>query len=273
MLSVPAVSEGCPLEPWKRGDPQDKRATQEYKKAVAKAAKEGKPPPPPPKQPAAAGEDSKKAQVNDGWNRKKVEKDVMETGRIQNFTQAEMAEWRALFNFWEEHTTPESLPPSPHTIQMDDGRNHTMEGPPSWEELWRVLRRFERPHHTSPPAGQQPPPPQQLVLLPQPNDANADQFLSAPDRLSIMNRVGGDNTLPAHRKGAEARKSRLELMLERGRNVSSVSLDRPYFASLQHCEGELLVGIAIPRERTVDKKLGTIYNCEWFKRKPCAPRL
>jgi len=47
------------LEAWKSGDPQDKRAKAEYKKACAKAAREGKPRPPAPLQPPAAGESDK----------------------------------------------------------------------------------------------------------------------------------------------------------------------------------------------------------------------
>ena len=64
----------------------------------------------------------------------------MDTGRILNFSEAEMAEWKALFAFWEAHPTPESLPASPHTIRMEDGRSYTMCGPPSWKELWRVCQ-------------------------------------------------------------------------------------------------------------------------------------
>ena len=155
---MPDVSDGCPLEAWKSGDPQDKRAKAEFKKACAKAAKEGKPRPPAPLQPPAAGEHDAKPQVNDGWNRKKVRADVMDAGRILSFSEAEMAEWRALFDFWEQHPTPESLPASPHTIQMDDGRSYKMIGPPAWAELWRVLRRFPRPHHQT--QAPQPPQPQ-----------------------------------------------------------------------------------------------------------------
>ena len=59
MQSMPDVSDGCSLEAWKSGDPQDKRAKAEYKKECAKAAKDGKPLPPPPQQPPAAGERDK----------------------------------------------------------------------------------------------------------------------------------------------------------------------------------------------------------------------
>ena len=205
----------------------------------------------------------------------------MSTGHILSFSEAEMAEWRALFDFWEQHPTPESLPTSPHTISLEDGRSYTMHGPPPWAELWRVLRRFPRPHHQTQP----PPPPQPL-----PHTANEQtQFveassriqlaagdgsgvlppppLSDADSLTLMNRVGGTNAPPAARKAAQHRKSMQELMIETGRNVSSVTLHQPYFVEISHCEGELMVGIAVPRRRTVNND-GVVYTCEWFERKP-----
>jgi len=223
--------------------------------------------------------------------------DAAATGRILNFSEAEMDEWRALSNFWEQHQTPESLPASPHTINMDDGRSYTMHGPPSWAELWRVLRRFSRPHHqTQPPP---PPPPQHtagggapLVVPPLVAAGGGTQLVAAgggtqlavgdgggmqppppisgADRLLLMNRVGGTNALPAMRRAAHSRKSAREHMIEMGRNVSSVILDQPYFVEISHCEGEIMVGIAVPRRRTVNTDGGVDYDCEWFSRKPYA---
>jgi hypothetical protein len=36
-------------------------------------------------------------------------------------------------------------------------------------------------------------------------------------------------------------------MIKKGKHVSAVSLNSPYFVSLNHCEGELRVGLAVPR--------------------------
>ena len=213
--------------------------------------------------------------------------DVTDTGRILSFSEAEMAEWKALFAFWEEHPTPESLPASPHTIRMEDGRSYTMCGPPSWEELWRVLRRFPRSHRET----QRPPPPPlqnmagggTLLVAPPPAAAGGGTQLaagddgemppppqvSAADRLALMNPVGGMNAPPALRKAAHVRKNAQERMIAKGKHVRSVTLGQPYFVEINHCEGEIMVGVAVPRCRKGDD--GDVrYHVEWFSRKPCA---
>jgi len=211
--------------------------------------------------------------VKDGWNRKKVQRDVLETARLQKFTSEQVGDWKALFEFHERYTTPESLPNLPYTVQIEDGRSYKMEGPPEWDELWRVLRRFPRPHRT---AAEEPAAAtaraaataataereQRAAAAKAAAGSAATQQLSQAEKTAALNRVGGKNHPAAQHKAAAAHTKMLDEMLARGRNLKSVELNKLYFCGLTESEGELLVGIAVPR--AVDKDGN--FSCEWFTR-------
>jgi hypothetical protein len=211
MLTYPDISTNPGWEKWKRGDPQDKRE-RALKKAEAKKAqrqaqhneqpvpaqrrkapsKSGRvrrrfnnvrlpedEPEAQPKPEAANATEDGEPKVNDGWNRSKVQRDVMAVAQLKEFTTEQKAEWEALFQRHEMYQTPESLPSSPDTISCGTPpRSYTFNGVPDWGDLWRVLRRYPRPHHSQPP-GQppgQPPPP--MPPPPPPPHANGSLALT-----------------------------------------------------------------------------------------------
>ena len=171
MLVYPDVMSKDPgFEPWKSGDPQKKKDAT------------GGPRSAPPAQPAEKHGDEP---ISDGWNRKRVEKDVLKIGQDLHFNHNQMADWEALFAFHGEYLSPELLPTLPHTLSMPSERSYTMKGPPPWKTLWRTLRRFPRPHHLQNTLA--------AVTAPAPTLAPAP---TVPMPLALLNGVTGPHNLP-----------------------------------------------------------------------------
>eukprot|EP00965_Chrysotila_dentata_P253110 6211068-Pleurochrysis_carterae.AAC.1 len=95
----------------------------------------------------------------DGWNRAKMEKEVLEVAKEDGCSAEQLAEWKALFSFHEEHKTADSLPalPTSLTTEAMGDSSFTLTGMPiEWKELWSKLAgRFPRPHHTAATSGEQ----------------------------------------------------------------------------------------------------------------------
>jgi hypothetical protein len=211
--------------------------------------------------------------VKDGWNRQKVQRDVLETARLQKFTSEQVADWQALFDFHERYKTPESLPNLPHTIHIEAGRSYTMEGPPTWEELWRVLRRYPRPHRNAddPAAAAAREAARAAAAAHDDRESTAAQAaavtaaaqqMTQAEKTAALNRVGGLNHQMSEHRAAQAHKKVLNEISEVGREVKSVELNTLYFCAITESEGELQVGIAVPRTVASEEN----FNCEWFVR-------
>eukprot|EP00965_Chrysotila_dentata_P229556 6197258-Pleurochrysis_carterae.AAC.2 len=67
---------------------------------------------------------------------------------------SQVAEWKALFGFYEEHQTADVLPQLPVSLNVSrtatESRSMDLTGMPiSWNTMWSKLAgRFSRPHHT-----------------------------------------------------------------------------------------------------------------------------
>ena len=248
MLTFPDVMHKDPgFEPWKSGDPQEKKAAMAGPRSA------------PPAQPAETHGDEP---VNDGWNRKRVERDVLSIGRDLRFDSSQMEDWKALFAFHEAHPSPESLPTLPHTLNISSERLYTMKGPPPWETLWRALRRFPRLHHsqhtlattTAPPA---------------PAPAPAATGTAMP--LALLNVVTGPHNKPSDKARAKKQVTMEESVRLASRSASHVEVGNLYFIALAHPEGELRVGlgrVASPLTgQDGDAPDTRSTRIEWLKRK------
>lgn len=249
MLTFPDVMHKDPgLEPWKSGDPQEKKAATAGPRSA------------PPAQPAETHGDEP---VTDGWNRKRVERDVLSTGQDLCFNSSQMEDWKALFAFHEAHPSPESLPMLPHTLNVSSERSYTMKGPPPWETLWRALRRFPRPHHsqhtlattTAPPAPAPAPAATGTVAMP----------------LALLNGVTGPHNKPSDKARAKKQVTMEESVQLASRSASDVEVGDLRFIALEHPEGELRVGlgrVASPLTGQDDDAPDTrCTRIEWLKRK------
>ena len=218
MLVYPDVMSKDPgFEPWKSGDPQKKKDAT------------GGPRSAPPAQPAEKHGDEP---ISDGWNRKRVEKDVLKIGQDLHFNHNQMADWEALFAFHGEYLSPELLPTLPHTLSMPSERSYTMKGPPPWKTLWRTLRRFPRPHHSQNTLA--------AVTAPAPTLAPAP---TVPMPLALLNGVTGPHNLPTAKVRAKKQATMQENVQLASRSASNVEVGKLYFIALDHPEGELRVGL------------------------------
>lgn len=83
----------------------------------------------------------------DAWNLKKVEKGVRATAKSEGFTEKQLADWDALFQFHHQHPTSSSFAAGDQTLVTQDQRQFVLRAPPSWEALWAELAgRFPRPN-------------------------------------------------------------------------------------------------------------------------------
>ena len=271
-------------EDWARGDPILKKAhkkMEENRKREAKAAGIRFEPKP------YDGMDNPNG-VNDGWNAKKVMAGVRAIAELEDFTPAQHADWDALFGFHEQYTSADSIPSEQMQLKTSDGRVLNMEGPPDWNELWRVLRRFPRAHRkdAQPSASAPPPPPPpppapigNLVAVTMPDGKVAMLPLAASDALTLNNRVGGiNNTKAAVSKSKKLAQQAQDVMrLDSARPESQIEVGKLYFARIQKSEGELLVGLCTPYGPFEDipdpddnDGVRTVRACPvaWFIRKP-----
>eukprot|EP00965_Chrysotila_dentata_P179884 5939422-Pleurochrysis_carterae.AAC.1 len=84
-----------------------------------------------------------------GWNFNKVKKDVLETAKLEKFTETEVDAWNALFKFHENYTTADAVPFSPRVLPVGESATPmTLTGMPiAWSELWVKLRGRCPRHH------------------------------------------------------------------------------------------------------------------------------
>ena len=271
MTSYPDVSDHPGFEKWKAGDPQDKaRQRNEKKKATKKAKAKSVAPATPLSSEDDDPTSDKEGTVTDGWNRKRVEKDVKKVAEILNYSDSQVEEWDALFEFHERYQTPESLPSMPHDLHMSSGRTYTMKGVPDWHEMWQTLRRFPRPHHTA------------VVgpLVGVSGGATASDTTSGTaaactdmprEPLALANRVTGPNNPPNQRKRAKVSHAMQCNVRALPKSCPTVEVGQLCFIALAHCEGELSVGIG----RVVTAPTGTVGDdpttrlvaVEWLTRK------
>ena len=77
----------------------------------------------------------------EAWSFDKVKQGVLRTAEQHEFKSTYKADWRALFDFLERHSTSESMPALPTEMPLDDGRPaHVLKGAPvAWDDMWGLF--------------------------------------------------------------------------------------------------------------------------------------
>ena len=202
-----------------------------------------------------------------GWERDKVFKDVRETGRVENFSAEQMAEWEALFEFHTRFQTPESLPMAPHKLTTSSGKSITMHGMPiSWTEMWTTLRRLPRPHLATTPA-----PCTAVAAAAAPTTRAPSRGVASSSSIekghALQNNVTGTNhPKRARDKDAETYKMQVEVSkMEMSR--SNLEVKQLYFIALPEFEGELSVGLGRVTACTMAESSVVGAKVEWLARR------
>ena len=226
MVRQPDVAKAPPMEPWKSDALPNSKGT----------------PPEATQGQAVLGISSAEPTVKTAksWGREKVEHDVMKSAN-ESMTNAQQAEWEALFKFHSTYLTADSIPNCPITLPSRDGRSFVLNGAPQpWDEMWRHLRRLPRPHHA-------------------PTGANADVIgacattsissaggtvaTARPRALPLVNGVTGLNYPSGdHSKALLAERASAAVAIMPSRIATPLEL-KLYFIALCAPEGEYRVGI------------------------------
>ena len=208
----------------------------------------------------------------EAWSFDQVKKGVLRTAEQHKFTSAHKADWRALFDFLERHSTSESMPELPTAMPLDDGRPaHVLNGAPvAWDEMWSLfLNHAKEAGAAKDKAAAEPTfSASSLTPAPQPRPATLPPLPPLP--LAMVNVLTGINA---------PRKERDEAIREHRANVAlaTMPLSAPredlrrgdlYFGELDDYEGEFRVGLF--RLEAIDDERKTA-EVSWYYRKAYNP--
>jgi len=124
----------------------------------------------------------------------------MATASAEKYTQGQISEWNALFDFHDKYTTADSVPHMPIVLSLGGGRFGNMIGAPiAWAELWQVLKTHARDR-----GGQMPGPADGDITTPVAVAARKQE------ELPLHNGVTGGNLPRAQRRAAAMRQAESE---------------------------------------------------------------
>jgi len=178
--------------------------------------------------------------------------------RREVYTQGQISEWNALFDFHDKYTTADSVPHMPIVLSLGGGRFGNIIGAPiAWAELWQVLKTHARDR-----GGQMPGPADGDITTPVAVAARKQE------ELPLHNGVTGGNLPRAQRRAAAMRQAESEGTdaLEETLPADNIQDKKLYFIETADGvgEGEFKVGIA--RVQGAARANGAI-PVAWFTRK------
>ena len=203
----------------------------------------------------------------EAWSFDKVKQGVLRTAEQHEFKSTYKADWRALFDFLERHSTSESMPALPTEMPLDDGRPaHVLKGAPvAWDDMWGLFLNHAKEAGAAKAAAEPTFSASSLTPAPQPRPATLP-----PLPLPMVNVLTGINA---------PRKERDEAIREHRANVALATMPLSaaredlrrgdlYFGELDDFEGEFRVGLF--RLEAIDDERKTA-EVSWYYRKAYNP--
>lgn len=215
------------------------------------------------------------------WHCDRVFRDVMKTAKAHNFPPRNKDHWSALRHFHTVHSSSNTVPNMPFTIQAPEDERMTTESfaldgqPVKWEELWRVLAfRFPRPQiqqqlghhqHVAERARETALPSQQSADCARSKQTRSDKAMVAKvtaATIAVHNAVTSLTNPPAALARAKKAQGRKDALSTLPQTMTCVQKGTLYFVRTTVDEGEMKVGLAVALESSTD----TTVKLKWFTR-------